>query len=166
MDSSILQKANEYLNRLIGQPMLYAIKSPDVNLYDFGFGELVEVVGYRGQPHEVGLHTLHAQCRFRVIWRKNERKVFTYYEDTPSEKFHSEIGRLIGQKVKRVVLSDKNDLWLEFGDGGECWVVFATFENDEESWRFFTFDEENLHLVAADSWMEFVGDESSTDLQS
>ena len=132
--------------------MLYAIKSPDTELYDFGFGELVEVVNRRGIRKRIGTHTLHALCRFKVIWRNCEHRVDKYYEDTPCEKFHSESKRLIGPKVRQVELSDKNDLWLDFGD---YWVVFATFENGEESWRFFTSDIDDPHLVASDSWLHF-----------
>ena len=152
MELSIKQDAVVFLHTLIGQPLLYAIKSPDTELYDFGFGELVEVVSRRGIRKRIGTHTLHALCRFKVIWRICEHRVDKYYEDTPCEKFHSEINRLIGLKVRRVELSDKNDLWLDFGD---YWVVFATFENGAESWRVFTSNINIPHLVASDSRLYF-----------
>ena len=37
------QEAEEFLRPLIGQALRYALKSPDTELYDFGFGKPVEV---------------------------------------------------------------------------------------------------------------------------
>lgn len=150
---SINHDAIVFLQNLIGQPLLYAIKSPDVELYDFGFGELIEVVNRRGTQKRIGTHTIHVLCRFKVIWQNCEHRVDKYYEDTPCEKFHSEIKNLVGLKVRRVALSDKNDLWLDLGD---YWIVFATFENGEESWRLFTSDADNPHLIASNSWLHFL----------
>lgn len=152
MEISIRQNAIKFLHALTGQPLLYALKSPDTELYDFGFGDLVEVVNYRGKQKKIATHTLHSLCRLKVIWRNYENRVDKYYEDTPFEKFHSEINRLVGLKVERVELSDKNDLWLDFG---KYWVVFITFENGEESWRFLTSEIDVPHLVASDSWLQF-----------
>ena len=146
------QDAVDFLHSLTEQPLLYAIKSPDTDLYDFEFGELVEVVNRRGKQKKIGTHILHAICRFKIIWKIGEYRVDKYHEDTPCERFHSEVKRLVGLKVRRVALSDKNDLWLDFGD---YLVVFATFENGEESWRFFTSGIDAPHLVASDSWLHF-----------
>ena len=144
--------ALEFLQTLVGLPLCYGLKSPDMDLYDFGFGNMGDVMNPCGDGKGVCTHILHVICRFKVIWKNGERRINKYYEDTPFEKFHSEVKRLIGLKVRRVALSDKNDLWLDFGD---CWVVFATFENGEESWRFFTSDIDAPHLVASDSWLHF-----------
>lgn len=141
----------EFLQTLVDQPLCYGLKSPDMDLYDFGFGNIVRVRNLQ-EEREVCTHILHVTCRFKVIWKKGEHQVDKYHEDTSCEKFHSEIKNLIGMKVRRVALSDKNDLWLDFGD---CWVVFATFENGEESWRFFTSNIDTPHLVASDSWLNF-----------
>jgi len=159
---SIKQDAVDFLHTLIGKPLLYAIKSPDTELYDFGFGELVEVVNRHGKRKKIGTQILHALCRFKVIWRIDDQRVDVYYEDTPCDKFYAEFERLIGMEVRRIELSDKNDLWLDFGT---CWVVFATFENEEESWRFFTAQKDCPHVVAADSWLEIYPEiGSSSDL--
>ncbi len=152
MDSNIIEKAVSFLQTLVDQPLCYGIKSPDTELYDFGFGPLTEVTDRKGKKREICTYILHALCQFKVIWRNGECRVDKYYEDTPCEIFHSEFQRFIGLKVKRVALSDKNDLWLDFGD---YWMVFATFENGEESWRFFTAEIDSPHLVAADSWLDF-----------
>lgn len=144
--------ALEFLRTLVDQPLCYGLKSPDTDLYDFGFGNMINVINPYGGEKEVCTHILHVTCRFKVIWKNGERRVDKYYEDTPCEKFHSEVNRLVGLKVSRVALSDKNDLWLDFGD---YWVVFATFENGEESWRFFSSNIGGPHLVASDSWLQF-----------
>lgn len=144
-------EAIEFLNVLVSQPLCYGIKSPDMDLYDFGFGNVVSTTGLKGK---VCAYTLHVTCRFKVIWRNVERRVDVYNEDTPCKRFHSEVSRLVGLKVRRIALSDKNDLWLDFGD---CWIVFATFEDGEESWRFFTYNKNEPHLVASDSQLCFSG---------
>ena len=152
MEILIRQKAFEYLSMLIGHSLLYAKKSSDTELYDFGFGEPAETVNRRGKRKLVGAMSLHALCRIKIIWRNGERKVDKYYEDTPCEEFHHEVKRCIGLQVSRIALSDKNDLWFDLGD---YWIVFATFENGEESWRFFTSDINDPHLVASNSWLYF-----------
>lgn len=147
------QQAIEYLNQLINQPLAYGIKSPDMDLYDFGFGGCVNVPS-TFKPNKVrklSEYVLHVTCRFKIIGRGNKQYTKRYYEDTSHEEFHADIQHLLGLKVKRVGLSDKNDLWLDLG---EVWIVFATFEIGEESWRFFTCDKRDPHLVAADTWLE------------
>ena len=141
----------EYLRTLVDLPLCYGAKSPDMELYIFEFGRLVQIEGHRG-PVEVGTHRLHVICRFKVIWRKGEHRVDIYTEDTPAEEFREGISPLIGAKVKRIALSDKNDLWLDLGN---WWVVFATFEDEEESWRFFTSDDNDPHLVASDTELSY-----------
>lgn len=123
--------AFKFLQTLLNQPLCYGLKSPDTDLYDFGFGDTEN---------------------FKVIWKNGEHRVDRYYEDTPCKKFHSEVKHLIGMKVRQVALSNKNDLWLDLGD---CWIVFVTFENREESWRFFISGIGTPHLVASDSWLYF-----------
>ena len=151
---SMQESAMDFLNTLIGQPLSYAIKSPDMDLYDFGFGEEIEVKFSKSPPRKVAPYTVHALCKFKIIRRNGKIKVFRYYEDTPYEVFHSEIKPLTGLKVSRVGLSEKNDLWLDFG--GEYWVVFATHESEEESWRFFkTYDYDAPHLVVSALELDF-----------
>jgi hypothetical protein len=144
--------AIEFIQSLVDQSLCYGIKSPDTDLYDFGFGNMVNAANTSSGGKEVCPFILHATCRFKVIWKNGECRVDKYHEDTPCEIFHSEVKRFVGLKVKRVELSDKNDLWLDLGD---YWIVFATFENGEESWRFFTPGIDSPHLVASDSWLYF-----------
>lgn len=143
--------ALEYLQKLINQPLIYGYKSSDLDLYDIGFGEFVEIVDSRGKRSICSL-VLHPTCNFKVIWKNGKRETHIFYGNTSHEEFQSEIEHLVGLTVKRVALSDKNDLWLDLQ---ECWIVFATFEDGEESWRFFDAHKETPHLVASDSWLEF-----------
>ena len=153
METTIRKLSLAFLNSLVGHPLLYAVKSPDTELYDFGFGKLVETENRRGKRKTVGTQSLHVLCRFKVIWKTGKKRLDIYHEDTPSEKFYSEVKQLIGLNVKRIALSDKNDLWIDFDD---CWIVFATFENGEESWRFFVWDRAVPHLVASNLWLDFI----------
>lgn len=125
-----------------------------MDLYDFGFGGFIEVPSFfkPGRIRRMHKLILHVTCRFKIIHRVGVKCIDRYYEDTPCEEFHTNIQSLIGLTVKRVGLSDKNDSWLDFGD---YWIAFATFETNEESWRYFTWDNFDPHLVAADTWLEF-----------
>ena len=150
MEITVRNRAIEFVQTLIGCPFIYAIKSPDTELYDFGFGELVDTLNRQGKSKKIGTHMVHALCRFKVIWKDGSRRVDSYFEDTPYQVFCSDAKRFIGLKVIQVALSDKNDLWLDLGD---CWIVFATYENGEESWRFFTDNRNMPHIVASDAWL-------------
>ena len=146
------EQAIHYLENLVGQPLRYGLKSPDTELYDFGFGEMVETSNYTKKTKNASLHNLHILCNFKVIYRvKKSHKI--YCDNTNKKEFESDIQDIVGLSAKSIALSDNNDLWLDFGD---YWVVFATNEDAEESWRYFIMGEENPHLVVADSWQEFV----------
>ena len=138
-----------FLHSLVGKSLIYGLKSPDTDLYDLGFG-ICDNNLYLNRPKCT--HALHIICRFKIISQKNDGDINIYHEDSSSDEFNSEIRKLIGSKVKRVELSEKNDLWIDFGD---YWMVFATFENDEESWRYFALNKETPHLVASNSWLDF-----------
>ena len=105
MDNYKKESAILYLQTLINQPLCYGIKSPDTDLYDFGFGELVEVMGWCGKRKSC-TQVLHVMCRFKVIWKKEKNRIDEYHEDTNSEKFHVDIMRLVGMAVRRIGLSD------------------------------------------------------------
>ena len=145
------EQALHYLENLVGQPLRYGLKSYDMDLYDFGFGEELETTNCWGETRSVNLHNLHILCNFKVIY-KAKKGHKTYYGNTHKKEFELDIQDIVGLSVKRVALSDKNDLWLDFGD---YWVVFTTNEDAEESWRYFITGKENPHLVVADTWLEF-----------
>ena len=155
MENKVSQEAQNFLNQIVGLPLINAMKSTEIDLqglYAFGFGQYQEDNRY-WKGEEFPTYILHVLCRFKVIWKNGQKRVDIYYEDTPNEEFDAGIKSLIGLKVKRVGLSEKNDLWLDFGD---YWIVFATYENAEESWRLLTFvNEKNIHLAATDVCLEF-----------
>jgi hypothetical protein len=70
--------------------------------------------------------------------------------DTSPEIFTTNIMQLVGLVVKRFALSDKFDLWIDLGD---YWIVFVTWEDETESWRFFTPGSDDPHLVVSSSWL-------------
>ncbi len=143
------EEAQKRLDEMLGCTIEFAGKSPDTELYIFEFSN-PQTAGDITEPSCI--FKLHLLCRFEVIWRKRKTKDI-YYEDTSSEEFASQASQLMGKQIKRTGLSDKNDLWLDFGD---FWMVFATFENEEESWRFFYSDKKKPHLVASDTWLKLV----------
>jgi len=144
----------EYLDNIVNLKLHYAIKSPGLDLYDFGFGDDDQASARQDTlPAESCTCFIHAVCRVDVIWRNKERRVDRYDRDTPCEIFHSEIRQLTGLRVRKAVLRDKNDLLLDFG---ECWVVFVVFDDREESWRFFSSDRQMPHLVASGCGVDFV----------
>lgn len=152
MNTNITQQAILFLEALVGQPLCYGLKSPDTELYDFGFGTMVEVDSWRGGKKTICAQTIHALCRFRIIQKNGTNQSEWYYEDTPHNRFRHNITPLIGLCVKRIALSEKNDLWLDLGD---YWIVFVTYENGDESWRFFVSDRDKPHLVASNLWVRF-----------
>lgn len=152
MNSNNEANTLSFLETLMGQPLVYCLKSPDTELYDFGFGSFVDIVTLRGNKHTICTHTLHVLCPFRIISKTGTGQSQWYYEDTPSESFQCDVALLIGLKIKRVALSQKHDLWLDLGD---YWIVFVTYENEDESWRFFVADSNKPHLVASCSWVRF-----------
>lgn len=147
------EEAQKKLEKLLGLPLEYAGKSPDTELYLFEFGNVPINDNISRPAQKRFIFALHVLCRFKVIWRNGKKATDTYYEDTSSERFASAANQLIGKTIARIGLSDKNDLWLDFGD---YWMVFATFETGEESWRILSSDREKPHLVASDSWIELV----------
>lgn len=150
--ASTRQEMFEYLQQLVGQPFIYGYKTSDCDLYDLGFGKKIIARNYKGEFREVCTHIIHAVCPFNVIWRNSDCRTETYDENTTYKVFHSCAKRMIGLTVKQIKLSDKNDLWLDFGD---CTVVFLSLENEKESWRFFMWGEKNPHLVVSNTWLEF-----------
>ena len=144
-------EAIAYLDALVNRSLYYGKKCPDTDLYDFGFGETVKKAGMGKRC--LCTHSIHATCYIKVLERFGERRIDLYDGKESYEEFHFKIQHLLGLKVRRVALSTKNDLWIDLG---EYWVVFVTFENGEESWRFFELNNSCAHLVASDSWLDVV----------
>ncbi len=56
MDESVREEAITFLNRLVGAPLRYARKSPDTELYEFAFGDLVKDIDL-GRVIKAGMQT-------------------------------------------------------------------------------------------------------------
>lgn len=145
--------ALESLQSLVNQSLVYGIKSPDTELYDFGFAKASEYENGRDKQQREFDLVVHCVCCVRVIRRSVKSVVERYDGDSDYSVFASSIGRLLGLPVKRVALSDKNDLWLDFG---EYWMVLVTFEDDEESWRFFSSGGGTPHMVVTNTKIELI----------
>ena len=142
-------EAYNFLANLVGQPLRYGLKSPDMDLYDFGFGDDISFLSWDGKFKQACTYAVHLTCGIKIYWKEN--KVSEYCGDTPHEIFHEDICRLLGLHVMRVALSEKNDLWLDLG---LCWLVIVTFEDGDESWRFFMPGKGISHLVASNLWLK------------
>lgn len=114
-------EAKALLDTMVKRPLRWAIKSPDVELFDLGFG---------GEGETLPPYVIHAICTVKVVPHK-KRLVQLYQGTADSGKFREEMEELLGLPVLRTSLSDKHDLWLDLGD---YWVIFVTFEDGEESW--------------------------------
>ena len=133
---------------LVGQQLRYGLKSPDMDLYDLGFGNEIVFINSNGEQQEAYQYTLHLVCGIFIYWKDGHKEEF--YGDTSPQVFQQSIQQLIGEEVRRVALSDKNDLWLDFR---RCHIVIVTYENNDESWRLFTPGVDSSHLVASDRWL-------------
>lgn len=139
------------LDKLVGLPLLYGLQSPDVVFFDLGFGEYIQAKNLYGIERSVATYSLHAVCGIKIIHRKEPRHTECYFGDTPAA-FNSLLSKLTGQIIKRVALSEKNDLWMDLGD---YWIVFVTNEDSEESWRYFSHLNNTSHLVFSDTWIHW-----------
>ncbi len=157
-------KALKYLNVLVDTTLCYGIKSPNLDLFDFGFGELKEFQDSRGKIRKTSSYVLHAMCPFKLMLQDGTKRIKLFDAEVSCEKFNEFYKGWQDFSVKKVGLSDKNDLYLDFGD---FWLVFITAENNIESWRFFETNNLNSHLVVASSWIVLPDEQSqSGDAQS
>lgn len=152
MTDSNKKKALLYLNELIGKQLWYGLKSPDTELFDFGFGEFVEI-GYTDVDYDECKYAIHALCKFKIVYKKEKFRVARYYYGTTYDEFSLQAKTLIGSVVQRIDIGPKNDLLLDFE---EFTIVFSTNKDEEESWRFFARDEEKPHLVVTNTEFDFV----------
>lgn len=150
MDGVTKDAAEGILKPMLGQPLHYSRVHIEYDMFEFGFGPLFRQLGPNGMYRMVCPYTIHTQVPYLTIKDRKRRRAKDYYWDTTPEVFYRGTKKLIGLEVKRVGLSEKNDLWIDLGD---YWIVFPTYENGEESWRFFTPGSDRPHLVASDSWV-------------
>ena len=128
---------------LEGLSLKYGVKSPDMDLYDLGFGRDLVFRDKFGKPHNVCQYVIHIVCGIRLFWKDGRREEYT--KDSSYLAFQNSIHKFIGEPIRRVALSEKNDLWLDFG---QCSMAIITHEDADESWRLFAPYSGNKHLVA------------------
>lgn len=148
MDDNNVQMATQaggtaFLQQVLQMQVVYAAKSQDINLYDFGFG----VSMYRSEPSDF---VLHIECAFDIYW--DNETVHRFYEDTGEQEFEPTGKRLLGQHVREIRILEGNQMMIELEN---CKIIVRTENDGIESWRFFNYRTDGVHLVAADEWLEF-----------
>ncbi len=137
-----------YISSINGLKLIWGIKSPDLDLYDFGFTR------YNRFPMKLFnkyTFVIHAQCVVILIW-EHPRHVEVYDGESIATVFNSRISNMIGLCVKNTKLRKNNDLLIDFG---ECKMIIETMDDDEESWRFFKLRKKDLHMVVSKNWISF-----------
>lgn len=142
------EHACDYLQALVGKPLGYALKSRDMSFYDLGFGDDVAAYNRIRGHYEICEITLHVASGMKIFWKDGTKEELL--GDAPATITAPLTQKLAGHPIRRIALSEKNDLWLDFGI---CHMVVVTYEDGEESWRVFGAEEDAKHLVAADSWI-------------
>lgn len=146
-----MSKAITYLQELLEQPLSYGIKSINSELFVFRFGPSLDAL-QENTTSQICTYNLHVMCGIKIVSKIEKKTIKEYSGNSSYEVFSRDIIQLIGLTVKRVALSEKNDIWIDFG---EYWVIIVTNEDDDESWRFFSSDDNRRHLVASDSWIDY-----------
>ena len=141
------------LRKLVGCPLCYGLKSPNMDLYDFGFGECKEVIDWRGGKKLLSTYVIHAVCGIKILRHHQNSGSVIYTGDSDSELFHNDIQKLLGLTVNRIALSEKNDLWLDLG---EYWLILITYEDEKESWRYFAYDIPSIDVIASSRTIEII----------
>ena len=83
------QEAMVILSQLVNQPLHYGIKSPDCDLYDIGFGKMVDYVGLNNEIRKVCNYTLHITCRFKIIEKKKSKPLVAILRTLPAVYFNA-----------------------------------------------------------------------------
>lgn len=150
-------RPTRFLQQLIGTPLSYAVKHSQYELYGFGFGKDAIHLTHDGSKIKVSFFTLHALCDIKIIRRIDCKVIGCYSGYSSSAVFRTDVQKLLGKKVKDVQFGSQNNLWINLGDYA---IILETNDDGEESWRFFTYDDRNIHLVVSDTYMEFQWDEN------
>ncbi len=136
-----------YLSVIIGTTLNYGTKSPDFSLYNLGFGTEIMREDYKGNLCAFSEYSIH--CVEGIVLYSNHKRQEYGYEDLQFT-FESAISPFVGLVVRKITLSDKNDLWI---DMGKCQLVIVTSEDNEESWRFLS-SAHGYHIISSNKWIE------------
>lgn len=133
-------EGTKFVQQALQMPVVYARKARDSDLYGIGFGTPV-------RDKTVAHFVLHLQCEFDVVLDQGTQQ---FNGDTTKEEFNPVAEMLVGQRMVEVCILQNNQLKLQLE---HCTIIIRTYDDDDESWRFFDFD--GNHLVAASQWLEF-----------
>ena len=149
-----MNKCREYalttLLKLVGCCFRYGLKSHNMDLYDLGFGEDVHFLNCLGNTQTACKHTLHFTCGIKLFWK--DGRINEFGPTTESPMFSVAVEPLIGTVVRRIALSDKNDLWIDLDS---CKMVIVTYEDSHESWRYFSPGTGSSHLISSGQHLYF-----------
>ena len=136
------------VNYIVGCRFRYGTKSPDMDLYDLGFGEDAIYQNFWGNMQRACKYAIHLTCSLKLFWRDGHTAEYSASSDYTA--FSNEIQPLIGKTVKSVSLNHKNDFFIEFD---ECCLIIITRNDLNESWRLFAPGENTLHLVSNSKYL-------------
>ncbi|HEZ7986801.1 MAG TPA: hypothetical protein RWO09_07695 [Ruminococcus sp.] len=161
----ISEKAVNYIQLLLKQPLLYIDREAD--MIDIGFGQYIPFVNHRGEYKKSPKYALHLQCSFRLISRISGIIV------TSSDIYLDENGKFM-QECKwdklnanryDIILSKwkfiNKDLVVEDISINNCGDLFIVLNNeyvievfvnnstDDECWRLFSNNIDEEHLVVS-----------------
>lgn len=132
------------LDEIIGYPLIYTIKSPDMDLCNFGFGFAGEYPSAKHDSTYVRpIFAIHSVC---LVSLQDKRTGITehIFEDTPHTVFGNTFHNVLGGIVKRVAITKRGNLSVEL----ESHIIkFTATYIDEENWRFFRLESPEKHIV-------------------
>lgn len=134
----------EFLQTFIGMQVLYAKKSPDMNLYDIGFSMIHDRGGDLIYPDS----ELHAVCKLIIIEQNGKKSI--YYGDSEKEQFETTFSKFYTKEICEISLLAGNVLRIGFHSGT---IEVIPADDGEESWRFFENKSQGKHLVAGNTWL-------------
>lgn len=136
--------AKRMLNKLIGHPIIYAIKSPDMDLCDFGFGFSNDYQFAKdGTACMQPLFAIHSVCLVGIQEKHSNNTNWSSW-DTPATIFKKMFQVCLGCTVKTVCISKRGNLTIDLG----VYIVkFIANDPLEENWRFFRLGLSDKHVV-------------------
>lgn len=145
---------NQFLEKfdlLIGQPLLYIVKSPGMLFFDLGFGEKINDEGKpiaretEENDNWVGSFAIHVDCPLAIIDKAMHTKKWFQYDDT-NDLVQEWIHGAIECKVDKVALCEYNKLKIDIGSKR---IVIVPWEGNDESWRFFKPRTDSPHIIGS-----------------
>ena len=142
MNAISAKDATSALQSIIGCAFRFGIKSPDMDLYQIGFGEDVVFINYFGNRQEASKYAIHFTCGLHLDW--SDGKQIEYDSQSDAKTFHREIESLIGLPVKTAEVLANNNVFIDLG---LCKLEIVVREDGDESWRFFQPGQNSDHIV-------------------